>query len=142
MTIIIGCLVSHKVWHAKEPSLLKGHECRIGQNVQPFTGNGDVSIWVKNSWVRQKFIKKKKKNPANIHRRYMTGRTLPIQRKAAYNNQSQQFIVIDGAATVQLSQIIIQNHNAWIAFTLYCVALLAAGLPRSAVQWQSNSRQS
>ena len=28
----------------------KGHKCRcIGQNLQPFTGNGDVSKWVKNS---------------------------------------------------------------------------------------------
>ena len=62
MTIIIGCPVSHKVWHAKEPSLLKGHECRIRQNVQPFIGNGDVSIWSKNSLERQKTIKKQK-NP-------------------------------------------------------------------------------
>ena len=28
MTIINGCPVSQKVWHSKEPSLLKGHECR------------------------------------------------------------------------------------------------------------------
>ena len=33
------------MWHAKEPSLLNGHKCRayIGQNLQPLTGNGDIS---------------------------------------------------------------------------------------------------
>ena len=46
----------------------------------------------------------------NIRRRYMTG-TFLIQRKSVYNIQSQQFIVIDEAATVQFSQIIIQKHN-------------------------------
>ena len=50
MTIINGCPVSKCLWHAKEPSLLNGHEC---QNLQPFTGNGDVSIWVKNSRVER-----------------------------------------------------------------------------------------
>ena len=47
----------------------------------------------------------------NIRRRYMTG-TFLIQRKSVYNIQSQQYIVIDQAATVQTSQIIIQKHNA------------------------------
>ena len=33
MTIINGCPVSKYVWHAKEPSLLNGHECRAGVNI-------------------------------------------------------------------------------------------------------------
>ena len=34
----------------KEPSLLSGHECWVWA----FSGNGDISIWVKNSQVGQK----------------------------------------------------------------------------------------
>ena len=48
MTIINGWPVSQYVWHAKEPSLLNSRVPSIGQNLQPFIGNGDVSIWVKN----------------------------------------------------------------------------------------------
>ena len=40
------------MWHAKEPSLLNSHECRAYvKKLQSFTGNGDFSIWVKNSRV-------------------------------------------------------------------------------------------
>jgi hypothetical protein len=36
--------------HDKDPSLLKGPERRAYAKIlQPFTGNGDVSIYVKNS---------------------------------------------------------------------------------------------
>ena len=39
----------------------------IGQNWLPFTGNGDVSIWVKNSWVgRQTPNKQTNKNSQHV----------------------------------------------------------------------------
>ena len=47
------------MWHAKKPSLLNGHECRAYvKNLQPFTGNGDFFIWVKNSRVGWKTTNK------------------------------------------------------------------------------------
>ena len=49
MTIINGCHVSQKVWHAKELSLLNYQKCRACQNFKPFNGYGDLSKWVKNS---------------------------------------------------------------------------------------------
>jgi hypothetical protein len=37
--------MSQQVWHDKDPSLLKGLERRAEALIlQPFTGNGDVSI--------------------------------------------------------------------------------------------------
>ena len=41
--------MSQQLWHAKEPSLLDGHECRVLVKIclQPFTGNGKVSLEVK-----------------------------------------------------------------------------------------------
>jgi hypothetical protein len=42
--------VSQQVWHDKDSFLLKGPERRAkAYLLQPFTGNGDVSIKVKNS---------------------------------------------------------------------------------------------
>ena len=39
-----------QVWHANESSLLNGHECRVQINVCiTVTGNGDVSVCMKNS---------------------------------------------------------------------------------------------
>ena len=37
----------------------------IGQNLQPFTGHGDVSMWLKNSWLGQKSPSKQTNNNAN-----------------------------------------------------------------------------
>ena len=54
MTIMNWCPVSQKVSHAKEPLLLNGHVPSIGQNSQPISGNGDVSIWVKNPRMGRK----------------------------------------------------------------------------------------
>ena len=53
MTIINRCSVPQYGWHVKEPSLLNGHKLvpSIGQNLQPFSGNGDFSKWVKYSRV-------------------------------------------------------------------------------------------
>ena len=53
----------------KEASLLNGHECRIKvKNLQPFAGNGDVSIRVNNSRVGRKNHKNKQKNPETLCR--------------------------------------------------------------------------
>ena len=41
MTIINGCHVSQQVWHAEEPSMLNGHECRAYVKIC------DGSQWVK-----------------------------------------------------------------------------------------------
>ena len=51
----------------KKPSLLNRHECMLGicSNLQPFTGSGDVSIWVKNYRVG---LKTPKKNPTKTPR--------------------------------------------------------------------------
>ena len=49
MTIINGCPVSQKVWHAKKTHFSWVISVDIVQILQPFIGNGDVSIWVKNS---------------------------------------------------------------------------------------------
>jgi hypothetical protein len=41
--------MSQQVWHGKDPSLLKGPESRAEAYIsQPLTGNGDISIQVKN----------------------------------------------------------------------------------------------
>ena len=61
LTIINGCPVSQQVWHTKELSLLNGH----GQNLQPVTGIGDVSIYMKNSRVGRKTLNKQKQNTTN-----------------------------------------------------------------------------
>ena len=51
----------------KEASLPNGHECRIKvKNLQPFAGNGDVSIWVNNSRLGWKKPQKQTKNPRNF----------------------------------------------------------------------------
>ena len=47
MTVINRCPLSHHVRHPKEPSMFNG----VSSKFQPFTGNGDVSIWFKNSRV-------------------------------------------------------------------------------------------
>jgi hypothetical protein len=37
--------VPQQVWHDKDPSLLKGPACRAYAKIlQPFTGNGDISM--------------------------------------------------------------------------------------------------
>ena len=41
----------------------------MGQNLQPITGNDDVSKWVKNSWVGRKL---QKKNKRTINARQLT----------------------------------------------------------------------
>ena len=58
MTIINWCPVAQHVWHAKEASLLNGYAWvpSIGQNLQPFADNGDVSKGVKNSRVGRKAV--------------------------------------------------------------------------------------
>ena len=56
-TIINGCPVPHVVWHAKDPSLLNGHECRASVKIcspLPAMQYGDISTKIKNSRVRQK----------------------------------------------------------------------------------------
>ena len=54
MTVINRCPLSHHVRHPKEPSMFNG----VSSKFQPFTGNGDVSIWFKNSQVWRKNPKK------------------------------------------------------------------------------------
>lgn len=55
------CPMSQFVWHAKKPSLRNDLKCRAYLNIlQPFTGNGEVFIWMKNSRVRHPPPKKNK----------------------------------------------------------------------------------
>ena len=54
--------MSQKVLHAKEPSLLNGFEFRVKVKICiPFTGNVDVSVWVKNSRMGRKARNKQAK---------------------------------------------------------------------------------
>jgi hypothetical protein len=51
------CVTADTVWHDKDPSLLKDPESRAYAKIlQPFTGNGDVSIQVKNSWAGRRMV--------------------------------------------------------------------------------------
>ena len=62
MTIIKGRPLSQWVWHVQEHSLLNDHEYRaLVKKLQPYTGNGDVSILVKNSRVGRKTPNKQTK---------------------------------------------------------------------------------
>jgi hypothetical protein len=47
--------VSQQVWHDKDPSLLESPE-RRPKILQHFTGNNDLSMWVKNSWAGCKTV--------------------------------------------------------------------------------------
>jgi hypothetical protein len=51
--------MSQKVWHDKDPPLLKGPE----QILQPFIGNGDVSTQVKISLAGRKTVRKSTTSP-------------------------------------------------------------------------------
>jgi hypothetical protein len=61
--------VWQQVWHDKDPSLLKGPERRVKALMyilQPFTGNADVSIWVKDSRVGRNAVNNQSINQSNL----------------------------------------------------------------------------
>ena len=59
MTVINGCpFLSQSVWHAEEPHCSMAMSAEHRSNLQPFTGNGDVFIWVKHSRLGRKNPKK------------------------------------------------------------------------------------
>ena len=63
MFVCLGLSPTWKIFTHMETSLkINSNFILHSQNLQPFTGNGDVSIWVKNSRVGRKTRNKNKKN--------------------------------------------------------------------------------
>ena len=60
VTIINECSVSQNMWHLKNLTAQLPWVPSVGRNLKPFTGNGDLSIWVKNYRVGHKTLNKQK----------------------------------------------------------------------------------